>query len=59
MIDAVLILFADAEHHRRCRAHPDLVRGAMDIDPVFGQALEACDLVADFVVEYFCPATGD
>src|SRR5579859_384471 len=53
VIDAMLVLLADTEHHRRGRAHADLVRGAMHVDPIIGQALEASDLVADFVVENF------
>src|SRR5207302_1195952 len=50
---------ADAEHHGGGGAQADLVRRAVHADPVFGQALEAGDLVADFVVENLGAAAGD
>ena len=59
MIDAVLVILAHAEHHGRGRAHSDLVRGAMHVDPVFGQALQPRDLVADFVIQNFRAAAGN
>ena len=59
VVDAVFVVLADAEHHGRGGAHADLVGGAVDVDPVVGEALEAGDFVADFVVENFCAAAGD
>src|SRR6516225_4715685 len=53
MIDAMLVIFSDPKHHGRCRTHADLVRRAVNIDPVFGQALQAGDLVAYFVIQNF------
>ena len=59
VIDAMLECLAHAEHHGGGGAHAQLVRGAMHVDPVFGQALQAGDLVADFVVENFRAAAGN
>src|SRR5450432_558993 len=59
MVDAVLVFFADAEHHGGGGAHAELVRGAVHVEPVGGQAFQAGDLVADFVVENFGAAAGD
>jgi len=59
VVDAVLVVFADAEHHGGGGAHADLVGGAMNVDPVGGEAFEARDFVADFVVENFGAAAGD
>ena len=50
---------ADAEHHGGGGAHAQLVRVAVDVDPVVGGALQARDLVADFVVENFRAAAGN
>ena len=59
MIDAVLDLLPHAEHHGRGGPHADLVRGTMHVDPVFRQALQPRNLVADFVVENFRAAAGN
>jgi hypothetical protein len=59
MINAVFVLFADPEHHGRSGSHAELVRGAMDVDPVFGQAFQARNAMADLVVENFGAAAGD
>ena len=59
VVDAVLVGLADAEHHGRRRPHAELVRGAMHVEPVVGEALQARDLVAHFVVENFGAAAGD
>ena len=59
VVDAVFVILADAKHHGRGSAHADLVGCPVDVDPVVGQALEAGDFVADFVVENFGAATGD
>ena len=48
-----------AEHHGGGGAHAQLVRGAMHVEPVLGQALEPGDLVADFIVENFRAAAGN
>ena len=59
VVDALLEGLADAEHHGRGGAHAELVRGAMDADPVFGAALEAGDALAHVVVEDLGAAAGD
>ena len=59
MIDAMLVVFADAEHHGRRGPHAELVRGAMNIEPIVGQALQARDLVAHFVVQNLRAAAGN
>src|SRR5215472_11909569 len=59
MVDAMLELFADTEHHGRRGPHAELAGCAMNADPVFGEALEAGDLVADFVVEDLGAAARD
>ena len=59
MVDAVFVILAYAEHHGRGGAHADLVGGAVNVDPVVGEAFEAGDFVADFVVENFGAAAGD
>jgi hypothetical protein len=59
MIDAVFVIFADAEHHGRGGAHADLVRRAVHINPVTREALQAGDFVADFVVQNLSAAAGD
>src|SRR5579864_1723643 len=56
MINPVLDAFSDAEHHGGRRAHAQLVCSPMHADPVFGQALEASDLVTHFVVQNFSSA---
>ena len=38
---------------------PRLVGGAMNVEPVFGQAFQPRDLEADFVVENFGAASGN
>src|ERR1022692_3128632 len=59
MVYAVFVVLAYAEHHSRGGAHADLVGGAVHVDPVVGQALEAGDFVADFVVENLSATAGD
>ena len=59
VIDPVLQLLAAAEHHGGGGAHAELMRGAVDAQPVFGEALQAGDFVAHFVVEDFGAAAGD
>ncbi len=59
VVDAVFVILADAEHHGGGGAHADLVGGAVNVDPVVGEALEARDFIADFVVENFGAAAGD
>ncbi len=56
VIYAVLERFAHPEHHGRRRAHTNFVGGAMDVKPVFGDALQARDLVSHFIVENLRPA---
>src|SRR5581483_9690178 len=56
VVDPVLIFFSDAKHHRRGCAHAKLVRCPMNIEPVIGKALQAGNLVANFIVENFCSA---
>ena len=55
----VLEFFADAKHHCGRRSHAELVRGAVHVEPVFGQALQARNAVAHFVVENLRAAAGD
>ena len=59
VVDAVFDVLAHAEHHGGGGAHAQLVRGAVHVDPVFGQALQAGDLVADFVIQNFRAAAGN
>src|SRR5258708_20995376 len=53
MVDAMFVVFGDAEHHGRGGADAELVRGSMDVDPITGEAFQASDFVANFVVENF------
>ena len=59
MIDAVLELFADAEHHGGGRPHAELVSGAMHVEPVFSQTLQTRNFVANFIIENFSAAAGN
>jgi hypothetical protein len=59
VVDAVLDGLADAEHHGRGGSHAELVRGAMHLQPIGGEAFQARDFVADFVVENFRAAAGN
>ncbi len=59
VVNAVFVVFADTEHHCGGGAHADLVGSAVNVDPVGGEAFEARDFVADFVVENFGAAPGD
>ena len=59
VVDAVLDGFAATEHHRRGRAHAELVGGAVDFEPVGGSALESRNLDADFIVEDFGSGSGN
>ena len=59
VVDPVFDVLAHAKHHGRGGAHAQLVRGAMHVDPVLGQALQTGDLVADFIVEDFRAASGN
>ena len=44
MVHAMLEVLADAEHHGRGGAHAELVRSAVNVEPVFGQAFRRrCD----------------
>src|SRR2546423_1683918 len=51
VVDAMLERLAAAEHHGGGGAHAELVSGAMNVQPIFGPALEARDFEADFVIE--------
>ena len=55
VIDPVLERLSAAEHHRGRRSHAELMGAAMHVDPVFGRALEACDLETHLVVENLRP----
>ena len=55
----MLEVLAHAEHHGGGGAHAKLVRGAVHVEPVFGEALQASDPLADFVVENFRAAAGN
>ena len=59
MIDAVFVVFTDTEHHGRGGAHAELVGGAVNIEPVVGEALQARNLESHFVVKDFCATTGN
>src|ERR1700722_2892435 len=59
VVNAVFVVLAYAKHHGCGGAHPDLVGGAMNIDPVVGQAFEARNFVAHFIVENFGAAAGN
>jgi len=59
VVDAVSVVLSHSEHHGRRGPHADLVGRAVDVDPVFGEALEAGDLVADLIVEDFSAAAGN
>jgi len=51
MVDPVLDGLADTKHHGRGGAHAELVCGAMHQEPIRGQAFQARDFVADFIVK--------
>src|SRR5262249_11211080 len=53
MIHALLDRLAAAEHHRRGRAHAELVRRPMDVDPLLHGALQPADAMPHRVVEDF------
>src|SRR5690242_17410842 len=59
VVDAVLKALTHAEHHGGGGTHAQLMRGAVNIDPVFSQALEAGDLVANFVIQNLSATAGD
>ena len=59
VVDAVGVIFAYAEHHGRRGAHSQLVRRAVHIQPVAGQAFQARDLVAHFVIQDFRASPGN
>src|SRR5215469_4830031 len=59
VIDPVLKLFSNAKHHGGSGAYAQLMSGAVHVEPVFGQALQARDAVAHFVVENFGTPAGD
>src|ERR1019366_9741621 len=48
-----------SEHHGGGGAHPQLVRGAVHGDPVFGGTLQPADPETYFIVENFRAAAGD
>ena len=59
VVDAVLELFADAEHHGGSGSHAELVRSAVHVQPVFSQALQTRNTMTNFVVQNFRAATRD
>ena len=59
MIDALVVGFTNAEHHGGGGAHAELMRGAMDADPVFSVAFNTSNAMADVVVENFRTSAGD
>src|ERR1035441_3272468 len=59
MVDAVLDGFPDAKHHSRGGSNAKLVRGAMHLQPIGGQAFQPSDFVANFVVEDLSAAAGN
>ena len=59
MIHALFECLAHAKHHRGRSPHAQLVRGAMDADPVFRAALQARDALAHVVVQNLRAAAGD
>ena len=58
MIDPLLVIFSDAEHHGRRGLHSQTVRGAVHQQPVFGQAFQARDAPAHLVIENFRASAG-
>src|SRR5262252_11170356 len=59
MIHALLDGLAAAEHHRRRRTHSELVRSAMDVDPLLGAALQTRDAMTHCIIENLRAAAGD
>src|SRR6185437_2550007 len=59
VVHAMVEVFTNSEHHRGSSAHAQLVRGAMNIEPVFGQALQARDAIADLIVENLRASAGN
>ena len=58
MVDAMLKSLAHAKHHGGRGAHAQLVRRAVDVKPIVGQAFQSRDLVTHFVVQNFRAAAG-
>src|SRR5258707_890466 len=59
VVNAVLVGLAHTEHHGGGGAHAELVRRAMDVQPVFCQTLQPRNLEADFVIQNLRATTGD
>jgi hypothetical protein len=59
VVDALFNRLAHAEHHRGRGAHPQLVSGAVDAEPVPGVALQARHAPAHVVVENLRAAAGN
>ena len=59
MVHPVLEALTHAEHHGGGGAHAELMRGAMHVQPVFGQTFKAGNTVAYFVIQNLCAAAGD
>ena len=53
------MLLADAEHHGGGSPHAELMRGAMHVEPICGQAFQAGNLVTHLVVENLRAAAGN
>src|SRR5438105_15795831 len=59
VVHAMLEFLAASEHHGGGRAHAELVSGAMDVQPISGEALQAGDAVAHLVVQNLGAAARD
>src|ERR1700752_1353532 len=59
MVNAMLELFAHPKHHGGRRSHAEFMGGAVHADPVFGQAFQAGNLVANLVVQNLGATPGD
>src|SRR6266853_4494700 len=59
MINPMLKSLAYSKHHGCGGAHAQLVRGAVDVEPVVGQAFQARNFVTHFVVQDLRAAAGD
>ena len=59
VIDAMFDRFANAKHHGGSRAHAELMRGAMHLQPIGSEAFEARNFVAHFIIQNFSSAARD
>src|SRR5215813_3572486 len=59
VVHAVIDFLSYAEHHCGSGAHAELMGSAVHADPVFRQAFQASDLVANLVVEDLGASAGD